>query len=336
MYFAQNPVAIAVARTVYSSGFAIFFALPRFLLVLFVLCARIVSLLLATQSDGNAVESVVETVTKRNAPLTIHVPSLQVMSWSGAVDRPDVLKVVARWTQSSEPWILEKVHEYAALPNQGQKPERINDYANFLQYGGSISQVLPDQAVTDFVGNKERRPLDVHAFVQKYGLFRWEIPDISDVPVAEQRLFWVSISDFNSERERLLCLLRIFGCLRDERVDKARELAKQLELPCADDPAKALSIAIGARLGQVHFALDSTLQSVILKCADVLTGLYAWLLNAIIRQAGWSACPHCGRVFVAAGKRKFCDSRCERAEKQKRYRERKTLAITKRRKRGRR
>jgi hypothetical protein len=267
----------------------------------------------------------IEKVTKRNELLVIHVPDMEVVRTTEEPQvNPDVLKVVARRTQPLEPWVLENINA-GSLADLSQMDLAL---ARHLSHSHSVSRLLPREVVPDFVGSKQHGPpLHINAFIQKYGQFHSNPPSTFDIPDGapqdREERFRVYKSKYESERERFHLLLRMISCLLDGNIARAREIAEQLKLPYANDPRRAASVAVGARLdGHVVFALDPALRTVILKCPDVLTGLYAWLLKSIIGGARWSACPKCGVVFQAVGKRKYCQARCEHAEKQRRWRER--------------
>jgi hypothetical protein len=260
-------------------------------------------------------------VTKRLAThiMFVHVPDWKVTSITIKAEQPDVLHVVAEdMSKSSQPDIL-PVEKWRAVDLTG--PVR-----DFLLHAGrcdSSSRVLTDEALDDFVGPSR---LDVRAFVTKYGLFKRDFSDTVVLPTPGGNApplikFHVSESEYKREQDFMRDVLRLYGLISAGDQQRARELSAKMTLPYSDDPERALSLAIGAKIGgQTLFSLER-LNQVVLKCVDVLSGLHATLWGTFISKHYWSACPTCGVVFQASKKKIFHDMRCGRIYKQRRWRE---------------
>jgi hypothetical protein len=258
-------------------------------------------------------------VTKRLAatPILVHVPDWAVKSITINSERPDVLHVIAEdISKSSQPDIFPMEKWEVEEPT-----ERVRESLFYAGWSDYCSRVLTDEAFRDFVVSK----LNVSAFVRKYGIFKWDPPDTLDGPNPKEdpriRKFRVYESEYKREQDYMWGLLALHGQIRSGDRGKARELAAGLELPYADDPEKALSFAISAKLnrGSISFSFENLNQAV-LKCGDVLTGLHAYLWGTYVTKYYWSACPNCGVVFQASEKKIFHDIRCGRIYKQRRWR----------------
>jgi hypothetical protein len=259
-------------------------------------------------------------VTKRLAspPILVHVPDWKVRSITINAEQPDVLHVVAEdMSKSSQPDIL-PVEKWGA-------EDLTAPIGDFLLHAGrcdSSSRVLTDEALEDFATASK---LGVGAFVTKYGLFKRDYSDTFDLPnlKGDGRLikFRVSESEYKREQDFMRDVLRLYGLIKAGDQQRARGLSAKMALPYSDDPERALSLAIGAKIGgQTLFSLER-LNQVVLKCVDVLSGLHATLWGTFITKHYWSACPTCGVVFQASEKKIFHDMRCGRIYKQRRWRE---------------
>jgi hypothetical protein len=248
-------------------------------------------------------------------PITVCVPDLMVKR---VVTEGDL--VVAEYDEGSPPeqWLKDELKDEAksvllGFPEPNEEYQQM--HSSLMLTMRQPKRVLEQDALHEFF--KVRRADGVAAFVQKYGVFKR--------PKTELEKIRVSVAGFMRENTRLRGLLNIWSLLMDGEVDDASASAKKAGIEFGSDPHFAVSASLSARLAHCSIlTLVATKDGLkpVLYCRDVITGLYALLLQAVVLGRPWQRCPTCANVFAAgrSGK-KFCSEACQQAYKQRRYRE---------------
>lgn len=185
---------------------------------------------------------------------------------------------------------------------------------------------LPEDALESFLCLSSSR--DISSFVQKYGPLTEFDPE-SDEVLAGKRERRLSFQKFETESDKLRFLLRLRDVILDRHADvgEKREALKGAEkygFYFAQDPDRQLSIYLSWRLrdkSKLGTSYEDGLLVPCVYCADLLTGLYALLLNSLIQGAPWATCRKCGTPFKRTNSAKMsCSVACRAAWNQRRWR----------------
>jgi predicted nucleic acid-binding Zn ribbon protein len=246
--------------------------------------------------------------------MTVCVPDLVVKRISIEDDL-----VVAEYEEGRPPeqWFNPDLKEESKVVLEGF-PEPNEEYQQM--YGGLMlamrqsKRVLEEDALREFLN--VRRADGVGAFVQKYGVFKRPQTGLEKIRV--------SLKGFMYERIRLHSLLSVWTLLMRGETNEASAKAKEAGIEFGREPHFALSLHLSTRLAyRSILTLVATKEGLkpVLYCRDVITGLYALLLQAVVRGRPWLVCPNCATPFpVGRVGKKFCGERCQQAYKQRRYR----------------